>query len=166
MIILGFDPGRDKCGLAVMESGDKGWGSPLAPLSKGGKRKGGERKRGEKKKGKKILLYNQVVIAEEVLDKISSLIAEFSVDLVVMGDQTTAKFWQKKLEQIIPKSFRIVLVDERNSSLEARDRYWQMYPPQGLSKLIPQGMRLPPRPVDDIVAILLIERYLLTVFGC
>ena len=170
MIILGFDPGRDKCGLAVMESGDKGWGSPLAPLNKGGKEKGGKEKggkeKGRKEKGKKILLYNQVVIAEEVLDKISSLIAEFSVDLVVMGDQTTAKFWQKKLEQIIPKSFRIVLVDERNSSLEARDRYWQMYPPQGLSKLIPQGMRLPPRPVDDIVAILLIERYLLTVFGC
>ncbi len=165
MIILGFDPGRDKCGLAVMESGDKGWGSPLAPLNKGGKEKGGKEK-GGKEKGKKILLYNQVVIAEAVLDKISSLIAEFSVDLVVMGDQTTAKFWQKKLERIIPKSVRIVLVDERNSSLEARDRYWQMYPPQGLSKLIPQGMRLPPRPVDDIVAILLIERYLLTVVGC
>jgi hypothetical protein len=35
-----------------------------------------------------------------------------------------------------------------------------MYPPQGLKKLIPQGMRLPPVPIDDIVAILLIERYL------
>jgi hypothetical protein len=35
-----------------------------------------------------------------------------------------------------------------------------MYPPAGLSRLIPQGMRVPPRPVDDIVAIVLIERYL------
>ncbi|HBB34174.1 MAG TPA: resolvase, partial [Cyanobacteria bacterium UBA9273] len=41
-----------------------------------------------------------------------------------------------------------------------RDRYWQMYPPKGLQRLIPKGMRQPPRPVDDIVAILLIERYL------
>ncbi|MDJ0527388.1 MAG: resolvase, partial [Microcystis sp. M53600_WE12] len=54
----------------------------------------------------------------------------------------------------------ITLVDERNSTLEARDRYWQMFPPKGLQKLIPQGMRLPDRPIDDIVAILLIERHL------
>jgi RNase H-fold protein (predicted Holliday junction resolvase) len=55
---------------------------------------------------------------------------------------------------------QIVQVDERYSSLEARDRYWQMYPPQGLARLLPQGMRQPPRPIDDIVAILLVERYL------
>ncbi|MBC6417668.1 MAG: hypothetical protein GDA44_02175 [Prochloron sp. SP5CPC1] len=77
-----------------------------------------------------------------------------------MGDQTTAKSWQNKIESILSPSLPIVMVDERNSSLEARERYWQMYPPQGLIRLIPQGMRLPPRPVDDIVAILLIERYL------
>jgi hypothetical protein len=52
------------------------------------------------------------------------------------------------------------MVDERYSSLEARDRYWQMYPPKGITSLIPQGFRQPPRPIDDIVAILLIERYL------
>ena len=77
-----------------------------------------------------------------------------------MGNQTTAKSWQQKIQAHLDSSIPIVMVDERNSSLEARDRYWQMYPPQGLTKLIPQGMRLPPRPIDDIVAILLIERYL------
>jgi hypothetical protein len=35
-----------------------------------------------------------------------------------------------------------------------------MYPPKGLTRLIPKSLRVPPRPVDDIVAILLIERYL------
>jgi hypothetical protein len=35
-----------------------------------------------------------------------------------------------------------------------------MYPPRGLQRLIPQGLRIPARPIDDIVAILLIERYL------
>ncbi|MFN9955932.1 MAG: resolvase, partial [bacterium] len=40
------------------------------------------------------------------------------------------------------------------------DRYWQMFPPTGLTKLLPKGLRQPPRPIDDIVAILLIERYL------
>ena len=129
MTILGFDPGRDKCGVAVMA-------------------KDGQ------------LCYHEVIIAQEVISKIESLIHKFAVELVVMGDQTTAKSWQNKIESILSPSLPIVMVDERNSSLEARERYWQMYPPQGLIRLIPQGMRLPPRPVDDIVAILLIERYL------
>jgi RNase H-fold protein (predicted Holliday junction resolvase) len=77
-----------------------------------------------------------------------------------MGNQTTAKSWKQKLSSELPASLPIVLVDERYSTLEARDRYWQMYPPKGLARLIPQGLRQPPRPVDDIVAILLIERYL------
>ncbi len=91
---------------------------------------------------------------------IEQLCQQFPIELVVMGNQTTAKSWQQKIKSNLPSSIPIVMVDERNSSLEARDRYWQMYPPQGLTKLIPQGMRIPPRPIDDIVAILLIERYL------
>ncbi|MEQ8959678.1 MAG: resolvase, partial [Coleofasciculus sp. C2-GNP5-27] len=81
-------------------------------------------------------------------------------ETIVMGNQTTSKQWQGKIREVISAPIPIVLVDERYSTLEARDRYWQMYPAKGLQRLIPQGMRQPPRPIDDIVAILLIERYL------
>lgn len=128
-MILGFDPGRDKCGVAV--TGEDG--KPV---------------------------YHQVVTSENAIATIISLSEQFSLQLLVLGDQTTAKQWREKLAASLPPSLSIVMVDERNSSLEARERYWQMYPPQGWQKLIPQGMRLPPRPIDDIVAILLIERYL------
>ena len=131
MVILGFDPGRDKCGVAVL---------------------------GENRQ----LHYHEVLASENVLVEIKRLCSEYQISLVVMGNQTTAKQWREKLESQLPESMTVVMVDERNSSLEARDRYWEMYPPQGLKRLIPQGMRLPPRPVDDIVAILLIERYLNT----
>lgn len=127
MIILGFDPGKDKCGLAVIEENQQ-------------------------------VYFHQVISSENALKVLHSLCEQFSVQLLVMGNQTTSKAWKAKIESSI--SLPIVLVDERNSSLEARDRYWKMYPPQGLQKLVPQGMRLPPRPIDDIVAILLIERYL------
>lgn len=128
-MILGFDPGRDKCGLAVM---------------------GREQQ----------LLYHQVVPSQEAIATIQQLCQQFVVEIIVMGDQTTAKSWKQKISRDLATSVPIVLVDERYSSLEARDRYWQMYPPKGIQRLIPQGLREPPRPVDDIVAILLIERYL------
>jgi RNase H-fold protein (predicted Holliday junction resolvase) len=125
--ILGFDPGKDKCGVAVMD-GDR-------------------------------LLYHQVLLTAEVISQINNLVEQYQVDRIVMGNQTTAKQWQQKLTTAFP-ALPITLVDERYSSLEARDRYWQMYPANFLTKLIPQGMRQPPRPIDDLVAIILIERYL------
>lgn len=127
-MILGFDPGRDKCGLAVMDKQQQ-------------------------------LLYHQVVQSPEALATMQSLSQQFAVEIIVMGDQTTAKSWKQKIEQL-NLALPIFMVDERYSSLEARDRYWQMYPPKGLDRLIPKGLREPPRPIDDLVAILLIERYL------
>ncbi|PSB18542.1 Holliday junction resolvase RuvX [Phormidesmis priestleyi ULC007] len=128
-VILGFDPGSHKCGLAVM---------------------GVDRR----------LYYHQVVTAEATIATIQTLRQQFPISLVVMGDQTASKSWKQSLEKALADPLRVVSVDERHSSLEARDRYWQMYPPKGLTRLIPQGMRTPPRAIDDIVAILLIERYL------
>ena len=128
-IILGFDPGRDKCGVAVMNAD-------------------------------RNVVYHQVIESQLAIATIQELCQQFAVDLIVMGDGTTAKSWYQKLTANSAITLPIKMVDENNSTLEARDRYWQMYPPQGLSRLIPLGLRTPPRPVDDIVAILLIERFL------
>jgi RNase H-fold protein (predicted Holliday junction resolvase) len=105
------------------------------------------------------LFYHQVVSADTAITTIEDLRQQFPVSMVVMGNQTSSQSWKQQLAEVADP-LRVVLVDERYSSLEARDRYWQMYPPRGLTRLLPQGMRTPPRPIDDIVAILLIERYL------
>jgi RNase H-fold protein (predicted Holliday junction resolvase) len=127
-VILGFDPGRQKCGLAILSLDRR-------------------------------LLYHQVVATEAVLTQIETLRQAFPISLIVMGDQTGSKKWKAQLATL-DNAPTIILVDERYSSLEARDRYWQMYPPRGLARLLPQSFRQIPRPIDDIVAILLIERYL------
>ena len=112
----------------------------------------------------RALYYQQVVSADSVIDEISELRQRFPISMVVLGDQTASKGWKNALSQLSDPP-RIMLVDERYSSLEARDRYWQMYPPTGLTGLIPQALRTIPRPIDDIVAILLIERYLQRLTG-
>ncbi len=128
MLILGFDPGRDKCGLAIT-------------------------------KNKVEILYHQVIESKDAIEIINNLINQYHPEKIVMGNQTTSKQWQEKLTQNLNTSIKIELINEKNSTVEAKQRYWQMYPAKGLKKLIPLEMRIPPRPVDDIVAILLIERY-------
>jgi hypothetical protein len=44
------------------------------------------------------------------------------------------------------------LVDERGTSEEARSLYWRDHPPRGLARLVPLGMRAPPRSIDDYAA--------------
>jgi RNase H-fold protein (predicted Holliday junction resolvase) len=125
---LGFDPGKDKCGLAIVDRQQQ-------------------------------VIWHEVVPSDAVLAQFTALQQQYPIALLIMGDQTASKQWKSRLQAAFP-DLPIVQVDERYSSLEARDRYWQMYPPQGLARLLPQGMRQPPRPIDDIVAILLVERYL------
>lgn len=127
-VILGFDPGRDKCGVAICNADG-------------------------------TLLWHGVVPATEAIARTSQLCEQYAVSLVVLGNQTTADHWRTALTAALPDHLPLVLVDERNSTLEARDRYWQLYPPKGLPALIPQSLRSIPRPIDDIVALLLIERY-------
>lgn len=125
---LGFDPGRDKCGLAIVTD-------------------------------TKRVLCHEVVLADQALAVINQWLGNYQIQALIIGNQTTSKIWQEKLKQGLSQAIEIRTVNERNSTLEARDRYWQMFPPQGLTKLLPQGLRQPPRAIDDIVAILLVERY-------
>ena len=127
-MLLGFDPGKQKCGIAVM---------------------GLDRK----------LHFQAVIPSSESINKVGSLLDSYPISLMVMGDQTSSKQWKAKLQSTFP-DLRIITVDERFSSEEARQRFWQIYPAQGLMKLVPRGMRSPNRPIDDIVAAILIERYL------
>ena len=127
-MLLGFDPGKQKCGIAVM---------------------GLDRK----------LIFQAVIPSSEAIAKVANLLASYPISLMVMGDQTASKEWKTQMQSAFP-DLRIITVDERYSSEEARQRFWQIYPAKGLMKLVPLGMRSPNRPIDDIVATILIERYL------
>ncbi|BDA40298.1 pre-16S rRNA-processing nuclease YqgF [Candidatus Atelocyanobacterium thalassae] len=129
--ILGFDPGRDKCGVAIVnEDGE--------------------------------LYYHAVIKSYDVIQQLNFLQKKFFFRLLVIGDQTTSEDWKNYLEKELLFSVPIVKIDERNSTLEARNRYWKMYPPNFIRRLIPESLRIPNRSIDDIVAILLVERFLQT----
>ncbi len=126
--LLGFDPGRDKCGVAVM--------TPTSQLK-----------------------FKAVIPSSEVIAQLHHLCQEFAFSDLIMGNQTTSKQWFQQLRQAFPH-LAIHQVDERYSSQEARQRYWIFHPPTGWNRLLPLGLRVPPDPYDDIVALILVERYL------
>lgn len=77
--------------------------------------------------------------------------------LAVVGHRTASREIVDEAKQL---GYRVELINEDFSTEQARVRYWESNPRCGWRRLIPQGLLLPSRPVDDYVAVILGERYL------
>ena len=51
-------------------------------------------------------------------------------------------------------------IGEAHSTEEARRLYWKIHPPQGLRRLLPLGLQVPPVPLDGYAAVVQVRRYL------
>lgn len=78
---------------------------------------------------------------------------------IVMGNGTACGILCK-LFNSLNLDIPIRLADEKNTTYNARIRYFQENPPKGLWKIVPMGLRFPPRPIDDYAALLIGEGYL------
>jgi len=92
-----------------------------------------------------------------LLARVIEIGAGREIDAVALGTGTNAQTIKSMLAVI---GCPVYLVDERETTLRARALYFADHPPKGLRKLIPLGMQVPPRPIDDYAAILIARRYL------
>ncbi len=54
----------------------------------------------------------------------------------------------------------VEVVDEKYSTLRARERYFRENPPRGLRRFIPISLQTPREPYDDCAAVILAEQFL------
>jgi RNase H-fold protein (predicted Holliday junction resolvase) len=94
--------------------------------------------------------------ADQCLERLSAWRTD-GLEGVVLGDGTGSGSWPRQLRRL---GLAVRQVNEAGSTLAARHRYWQLQPARGWRLLLPPGLRLPPRPLDDLAAQLLLERWL------
>lgn len=104
---------------------------------------------------------NALELAIETLEAIEArardLVTRHAIGAIAMGKGTNAAVLAQHLSGLgLPISY----VDERETTLRARSLYFADNPPRGWRRLIPLGMQLPPRPIDDYAAVLIARRYL------
>jgi RNase H-fold protein (predicted Holliday junction resolvase) len=98
-----------------------------------------------------------IVATERLSETLRELCSRFAFASVALGGGTHVAPVQAMLA---PLGVRIEIVDERATTLLARARYFEANPPRGWRRLVPRGMLLPPRPIDDYAAVLIAERLL------
>jgi hypothetical protein len=100
----------------------------------------------------------EIVPADKLVERVEADVLA-GVAMVCVGDATRSSTIVEMLRRKWP-TLPIALVDERNTSLEARRRYYEDHPPRGLLRFIPRGLLVPKAQLDGYAALLIIERYL------
>jgi len=94
---------------------------------------------------------------EQLAARVAEITAAHEIDAVALGTGTNAERLRAILAAVgVP----VHLVDERETTLKARGLYFADHPPRGWRRLVPLGMQVPPRPIDDYAAVLIARRYL------
>lgn len=108
---------------------------------------------------KRQVFFHQVILTTDFFQQIFIWSKENAFQLILLGDGTLSAAFFKKIQRLVPE-IPIILIDESFSTLEARQLYFALYPPKGLKSIIPKSLQTPQEPIDDLVAIILLERYL------
>ena len=101
------------------------------------------------------------------LDRFSDVVCswneKYNVSKIVIGDGTNCKYMGNKLKQ--KNIFNLNYVNESGSTLRARFRYWEIWPPNYFIRWLPKGILFPPDNLDAIVALVLLEDFLKSTFN-
>jgi RNase H-fold protein (predicted Holliday junction resolvase) len=98
-----------------------------------------------------------IIPIENLAERLREVMAATPVVLAAIGRGTNAAAVSDVVRSLgVP----VELVDERETSLLARARFFMDHPPRGWRRIVPRGMLLPDRPIDDYAALLIAERFL------
>ena len=96
------------------------------------------------------------------LNKLSDLVSlwkeKYKISKIIIGDGTNCKYVKNEFKR---KNFLdLNFVNEKGSTLRARFRYWEIWPPNYLIRWLPKEILFPPKNLDAIVALILLEDFL------
>lgn len=131
--VLAIDPGSGKCGLALVRRDAK---SNIE------------------------LLWRAVVPRDQLVEKLREAFAVAPYQMVIVGGSTQSRAVVNEVREAMP-SMATLVVDEKDTSMHARERYWTHNRRRGWRRLVPATLQVPPEPVDDFAALILAERVLL-----
>lgn len=93
----------------------------------------------------------------ELEQRVAELLGRIDVERIAIGRGTNGRAVGRVVERF---ELPIFWVDEFETSRAARSLYFVEHPPRGWRRLIPIGLQVPGRPVDDYAAIVIARRFL------
>lgn len=146
-MILGIDPGRDKTGWALVEEG-------------GGLVAAGIFGTSDAEAFVRAVAANSLQALRSYTRETGDGVRDdpFVIHQCLVGDGTGSRPMVDLMKAVCP---HVLSVREKGTTLRARELYWRLYPPRGVQRLIPKGLRTPPRgEMDDFAAWAIVLEFL------
>lgn len=143
-LILGIDPGRDKTGFAFVKF-------PEGDLIASGIFRTDEKKHFLEFLSTKKFFNKKWLIENFNYEEIS----DSNLKAIFIGNGTTSKnFFGENENNFLQENIYIKIfeIDEKNTTLEARNLYWKIHKPNLFKRFLPRSMRVPSRKLDDLAA--------------
>ena len=98
-----------------------------------------------------------IVLNTEFLPKyVKSLISFENISKVIIGNGTTSKQNLDKLKFI---NKELIIVEEKNTTLRAKKRYFELFPIRGLKIFLPKEIFIMNKNLDAVSALIILEDY-------
>ena len=102
-------------------------------------------------------VHQAIVLNTEFLpDYVKSLHSSENISKVIIGNGTTSRQNIEKLE-FIKKD--LIIVEERNTTLRAKKRYFELFPTRGFKTLLPKEIFIMNKNLDAVSALIILEDY-------
>ena len=104
------------------------------------------------------IIYEAIVIKSELLlEHVKYLKGVEEISKVIIGNGTTSKENIEKLN-FIKKD--LIIVEEKNTTYRAKERYFELFPLTGLKNFIPREIFIMNINLDAVSALIILEDYI------
>ena len=87
---------------------------------------------------------------------VKNLNASENISKVIIGNGTTSRQNIEKLDFI---SNNLIIVEEKNTTLRAKKRYFEIFPTKGLKSFLPKDIFIMNKNLDALSALIILEDY-------
>jgi len=102
-------------------------------------------------------VYEAIILKSELLeDYVRNLNNIENISKIIIGNGTTSKEIIKKLDFFKKE---IITFEEKNTTYRAKERYFELFPINGLKFLIPREIFILNKNLDAISALIILEDY-------
>ena len=98
-----------------------------------------------------------VCLLNKSSDIVSSWNQSYQISNIIIGDGTNCKYVENELRQ--KNIFNLNYINEKGSTLRARFRYWEIWPPNYFFRFLSKKMLFPPENLDAVAALILLEDF-------
>ncbi|WP_320675239.1 resolvase [Prochlorococcus sp. MIT 1341] len=103
-----------------------------------------------------IVLDGKIASPKRVREIVLQWKEKAKIERLILGNGTSSSEVYGILREILP----VTLVNEKGTTIRARNRYYELWPISKFLGWFPKGLLLPPNDLDAVAALVLLEDFL------